>query len=145
MAQYLYVTLGSFPNRYSDWRSDWNENEFPFYYVQIAPYNYGPTSNSAWLREAQLQSLSVPNTGMAVTMDIGNPDNIHPGDKKDVGERLARWALAKDYGKNVVVSGPLYKSMKVEDSKIVLSFDYSDGLKVKPSNGKNNFQIPDFF
>ena len=141
-----YKTL--FPLMIKNWRTDWNEKDFPFYFVQIAPYNYGTDSKSERLREAQLQSLSVPNTGMAVTMDIGNPDNIHPGDKQDVGERLARWALAKDYGKNVVVSGPLYKSMKViqgtpygEDGKIILSFDYADGLVVKPRDGKNNFQI----
>jgi len=79
---------------------------------------------------------------MAVTLDIGNPRNIHPADKKDVGERLARWALAKTYDKNVFYSGPLYKSMNVENNKIILSFDYADdGLVIKELNGENNFII----
>lgn len=134
-----YKTL--FPMMIKNWRSDWNEKNFPFYYVQIAPYNYGNETNSQKLREAQLQTLAVPNTGMAVTMDIGNPGNIHPGNKKDVGDRLAFWALAKNYNKKIPYSGPLYKSMKVEKDKAVLSFDFAEGLSIKPREGKNNFLI----
>lgn len=131
-----------FPEMISNWREDWHEGPFPFYYVQIAPYDYGENTYSERLREAQLMTLSVPNTGMAVTMDIGNVNNIHPGDKKDVGERLALWALAKNYHKKVVFSGPVYKSMKIEKDKIVVSFDYADGgLVLKERNGENNFMV----
>lgn len=135
-----YETL--FPLMINGWRESWNIGDFPFYFVQIAPYRYDEGTNSQLLREAQLKSLSVPNTGMAVTLDIGNPDNIHPSNKKDVGERLALWALAKDYNKKVVYSGPVYKSMETKDNKIILSFDYAgDNLVIKPLNGKLNFQI----
>jgi sialate O-acetylesterase len=78
---------------------------------------------------------------MAVTMDIGNPTNIHPADKQDVGKRLSYWALSNTYGeKGIVYSGPLYKSMKVEDSKITISFKYSDGL-VANGGTLNSFEI----
>ena len=135
----LYKT--TFPLMIKNWREDWGEN-FSFYFVQIAPYNYGEQTQSQKLREAQLKTLSVPKTGMAVTLDIGNPNNIHPGNKKDVGERLALWALAKDYNKKVVYSGPIYKSMKIIKDKIELTFDYADGgLILKEINGENNFTI----
>ena len=78
---------------------------------------------------------------MAVTMDIGNPENIHPGDKKDVGDRLAFWALAKTYYEKIPFSGPLYKSMSTENGKEILTFEYGDGLNIKSRGGKNNFQI----
>jgi sialate O-acetylesterase len=135
-----YKTL--FPLMIKNWREVWKQGNSPFYYVQIAPYEYGENTKSERLREAQLLSLSVPNTGMAVTMDIGNPTNIHPPDKKDVGERLALWALAKDYHKKVFYSGPIYKSMKVIKDKIILSFDYADGgLVIKEKNAETNFLI----
>ena len=108
-----------------NWREGWQLGDFPFYYVQIAPYNYGEQTHSELLRESQLKSLSVPNTGMAVTLDIGNPQNIHPGNKKDVGERLALLALAKTYSKKMAFSGHVYKSMKIQQNKILLSFDYA--------------------
>jgi sialate O-acetylesterase len=131
-----------FPLMIKSWRTSWGIGDFPFYFTQIAPYKYSAGTNSQLLREAQLKSLSVPNTGMAVTLDIGNPDNIHPANKKDVGERLAFWALAKDYNKKVICSGPLYKSIKIDSNKIILSFDYAvESLVVKPINGKMNFQI----
>ena len=124
----------------NNWRNDWN-NKLSFYFTQIAPYRYGEGTNSQYLREAQFKSMSVPKTGMAVTLDIGNVDNIHPGNKKDVGERLAFWALAKDYNKKIVYSGPIYKSFKVDKDKIILSFDSAKELELKLRNGKNNFQI----
>jgi sialate O-acetylesterase len=131
-----------FPLMIKNWRADWQEGNFPFYYVQIAPFDYGNTSKSYVIREAQLLTLSVPNTGMAVTLDIGNADNIHPADKQDVGKRLALWALAKTYDESGKYSGPLYKSMKTEGNKIIVSFDYADdGLVLKPVNGDNNFLI----
>jgi sialate O-acetylesterase len=108
------------------WRELWNKEDLPFYYVQLAPFRYGgdPTRlPEIW--EAQLATLCVPHTGMAVTVDIGNVSDIHPRNKQDVGKRLALWALNKQYGqKDLVYSGPLYKSMKVEGNKIRLSFDH---------------------
>ena len=85
-----------------DWRKDWGQGDFPFYFVQLAPFRYGNTDPTlcAELREAQLKTLAVPNTGMAVTMDIGNVKDIHPRNKQDVGNRLALWALAQTYGKS---------------------------------------------
>ncbi len=129
-----------FPLMISNWRNDF-KNHFSFYFTQIAPYNYGEETKSQLLREAQFQSMSVPNSGMIVTMDIGNPGNIHPTNKKDVGERLALWALAKDYNKTVDYSGPIYKSIKIENGKAILDFEFSEGLAVNSINGKNNFII----
>jgi sialate O-acetylesterase len=135
-----YATL--FPLMIKNWRDDWKLGEFPFYYVQIAPYNYGEQTHSELLRESQLKSLAAPNTGMVVTLDIGNPQNIHPGNKKDVGERLAFWALAKTYSKKLNFSGPIYRYMKVQKNKISLAFDYAkNGLLIKELNGDNNFEI----
>ncbi len=130
------------PGMIDNWRKDWNQGDFPFYYVQIAPFNYNGGVNSALLREAQLLSLKTTNTGMAVTMDIGNTKDIHPRNKKDVGYRLALWALAKDYGfTNIVFSGPLYKNMIIDGNKIVLSFDYCDGLKSSDGKPLSHFEI----
>ncbi len=122
-----------FPGMIEDWRATWNQGDFPFYFVQIAPYNYGQGETSVELREAQFLTLSkVKHTGMAVTMDIGNPDDIHPTNKRDVGQRLALWALAKDYGKDVVYSGPLYREQTIEGNKIRIHFNYiGTGLEAK--------------
>jgi sialate O-acetylesterase len=118
------------------------EGIFPFYWVQIAPFNYGKKSKSYVVRDAQRQTLSLPNTGMAVTLDIGNPVDIHPPGKQDVGLRLALWALAKDYGKHVVYSGPIYTSVRFEVGKAVVSFKYTDGgLIIKPKDECTNFFI----
>lgn len=125
-----------------NWRERFNVGDFPFYYVQIAPYRYSNGTNSQLLREAQFLSLKNKNTGMAVTLDIGDPGNIHPANKQDVGKRLALWALAKNYGKKNVYSGPLYKSMKSEYGKIILEFEHhAGGLELKLLNGENNFNI----
>jgi sialate O-acetylesterase len=109
--------------------------EFPFYFVQLANFqrpNDNPAGGDGWarIRMAQLKALQIPKTGMAVAIDLadaGNPDDIHPKNKFDVGERLALWALKSEYGKPVVASGPLYKGIKVEGSKIRVSFDYVGG------------------
>ena len=108
------------------WRRVWNCPDMPFYYVQLAPFRYpGEPTRLPGIWEAQLATLCVPNTGMAVTVDIGNVKDIHPRNKQDVGKRLALWALAKAYGKRgLVYSGPLYKSMKVEGDKIRICFDH---------------------
>lgn len=126
-----YRTL--FPALITDWRRRWAEGDFPFYFVQIAPFNYGgDTGQTAQLREAQLMSMSLPSTGMAVTMDIGNPADIHPTNKQEVGRRLALWALAKTYGQmGLEYSGPIYTSMKIEGSTIRISFDYADHLAAR--------------
>ena len=115
-----------FPALINDWRDHWGQGKFPFYFVQLAPWGYNST-NSAFLREAQLFSMqNTENTGMAVTMDIGDCENIHPPEKKKVGDRLALWALAKTYNlEGFVYSGPVYKEMKKsEDGGIVLSFEH---------------------
>jgi sialate O-acetylesterase len=128
------------------WRKAWNLGNFPFYYVQLAPYNYDYTPEEDgscvpdYLRlpliwEAQLNALKIPNTGMAVTTDIGNLYDIHPRNKKEVGYRLSLWALAKTYGwKDLVYSGPLYKSMVVEGEKIRIQFDYVGGGLISLDN-----------
>jgi len=111
-----------FPAMIRDWRQKWDD-EFPFYFVQIAPYLYNPDPDgqvSQKLRESQRLSLKTPKTGMVVTLDIGNPKNIHPANKQDVGSRLAGLAMANDYGKDLVASGPLYKGFKTENSKLPL-------------------------
>jgi len=122
-----YRTL--FPAMIESWRHSWDRGAFPFYYVQIAPFEYRhhgepPSDATAELREAQLMALRTPNTGMAVTLDVGNPRDIHPRNKKPVGQRLARWALAKTYGRDLVYSGPLYKSMQAEGRRLRLFFDH---------------------
>jgi sialate O-acetylesterase len=124
------------------WRSVWNQGDFPFLYVQIAPYKYvkppmtDPDNLLPQLWEGQTKVLGMKNTGMIVTTDITNLDDIHPRNKQDVGKRLALWALAKTYGKtNVVYSGPLYKSMKVEGNKIRIEFDHVGG-GLKSRDGK---------
>ena len=117
-----------FPAMIHDWRTRWELGDFPFYFVQIAPYGYGnDKGEAAELREAQTMTLSLLNTGMAVTMDIGNPADIHPTNKQTVGARLARWALARDYGRSLVPSGPMYRSMVVVGDEARLHFGYADG------------------
>ena len=127
------------------WREAWDIGDFPFYWVQLASYeppNDNPEGGDPWaqLRMAQSQCLSIPNTGMAVAIDLadpGNPSDVHPKNKKDVGERLSLWALARDYGKtDVVHSGPLYKAMRVEGDKIRIAFEHKgSGLMVGKKNG----------
>ncbi|MEX2336258.1 MAG: sialate O-acetylesterase [Fulvivirga sp.] len=109
------------------WRANWSQGDFPFYFVQIAPYGYNGV-NSAFVREAQLQTMqTVANTGMAVTMDIGACNSIHPPEKKLVGDRLAYWALAKTYGiEGIAFSGPVYKSYDVDKGKVNVAFEYSE-------------------
>ncbi|GHA62422.1 sialate O-acetylesterase [Pontibacter akesuensis] len=115
------------PALISDWRSKWQQEKLPFLYVQLPNFmdvNYLPSeSNWALMREAALQTLAVPNTAMAVTIELGEWNDIHPDNKKDVGERLALAAQRLIYGeKDVVSSGPLFQSAKIEGEKIILSF-----------------------
>lgn len=126
------------------WRESWPQKELPFYFVQIAPWSgrYEPGQLPA-LWEAQAKSLTLPDTGMAVITDlVDNIADIHPRNKLDVGNRLALWALAKTYGrKDVVYSGPLFRSMKVEGGKAHLSFAHAKGLKSRDGKPLNEFQI----
>ncbi|RFS14139.1 sialate O-acetylesterase [Emticicia sp. C21] len=134
---YQYRT--SFPLMINDWRKQWKD-DFSFYFVQLSSYGDYQTSNqgSNWgeLREAQTMTLSLPKTGMAVTTDVGNPKDIHPTNKQDVGHRLAINALKFDYNQDVLPSGPMYESVKFEDGKATLSFKYiGKGLMVKDKFG----------
>ena len=134
------------------WREVWKLGDFPFYYVQIAPFTYGYDKNMKGspvpdayrlplLWEAQTNVLRLANTGMAVVSDITNLTDIHPADKKDVAERLALWARTKTYGeKGLVHSGPLFKSMTVEGDKARISFDHVGGGLVT-----NDGQPPTWF
>ena len=119
--------LQLFPAMVTSWRQQWGIGDFPFYYVQIAPKDW-EGGNSAFLREAQLKSMTAaPNLGMAVTLDIGECDQIHPAEKRTVADRLAYWALARDYGYDAIgYSGPVYRDMSVDDNgRAVLTFDHA--------------------
>jgi len=111
------------------WRSVWGQGDFPFYYVQLAPYRYdGDPYSLPQIWEAQRQALTVPNTGMAVTVDVGNLHDIHPRNKQTVGHRLTLWARARTYGEQELPhSGPLYQSMEIRGSEVHLTFDHTDG------------------
>ncbi|NCD71015.1 sialate O-acetylesterase [Mucilaginibacter agri] len=131
----------------TDWRSKWGDNKLPFVYAQLPNFmevQYSP-SESQWaeLREAQLKALSIPNTGMAVTIDVGEWNDIHPLDKKDVGERLALAAEKVAYGDQAIVSsGPLFQSAKVDGDKILVSFSsIGKGLMVKEGGELQQFAI----
>ncbi len=129
------------------WREVWGQGDFPFYFVQLAPFNYGGWIGDPFflpqIWEAQTATLSVPNTGMAVTTDIGNLKDIHPRNKQEVGRRLALWALAKTYGRDdVTYSGPHYKSMEVEGNTIRLNFDFvGSGLMARDEMPLTWFEI----
>jgi sialate O-acetylesterase len=128
------------------WRTLWHEGDFPFYFVQIAPYNYGgnpQTEPQIW--EAQdVAARIIPNTGMAVINDIGDLTNIHPKDKQDVGHRLALLALARTYGdEKLVSSGPTFKSFSVEGNQLRVNFDDADGLASRDGKPLDWFEIID--
>jgi len=131
----------------TDWRAKWKQGNFPFLYVQLANFmevkDQPSESNWAKLREAQLKTLSVPSTAMAVTIDIGEWNDIHPLNKEDIGKRLALAARKLAYGdKNVVHSGPIYKSMKIDGNKIILTFtNIGSGLIAKGGGELKHFAI----
>lgn len=129
-----------FSTMISEWRAAFAQ-DFSFYFVQIAPFNYGDV-NSAYLREAQLETLALPKTGMAVTLDIANLTDIHPKNKQEVGRRLALWALANDYGSKLAYSGPLYRESVFKDGKARLKFDHvGSGLVTRDGKPPNHFEI----
>lgn len=136
----------AFPLLINDWRKKWG-NEFPFYFVQLATYSTAGNSNegSGWaeLREAQAMTLKVSKTGMAVTTDVGNPKDIHPTNKQEIGKRLAAIALNRTYKKRMIDSGPSYRSMKIDGNKVVVAFDnIGSGLMTTDRNGSvRGFEI----
>ncbi|MFZ0597500.1 MAG: sialate O-acetylesterase, partial [Flavobacterium sp.] len=132
----------SFPLMITDWRTKWNQGDFPFYFVQLSTFNeFNGNSKvgSRWaeLREAQLETLKLKNTGMVVTTDIGNAKDIHPTNKQDVGLRLAAIALNNVYGKKQVYSGPTYKSQEIKGNEIILTFDNIGSGLTAPDNSEN--------
>ncbi|TFH50336.1 MAG: sialate O-acetylesterase [Bacteroidia bacterium] len=141
---YQYRTL--FPLLINDWRIRWQLGNFPFLYVQLANFIAGSVdsgeSNWAELREAQMMTLGYPATGMAVTIDIGDPEDIHPWNKLDVGRRLFLQARKVAYNEDIVASGPRYRSMKIEKEGIRISFDSEgSGLASSDSAGLKGFTI----
>lgn len=131
----------------SDWRNRFNNKSLPFYYVQLTSYNAGngnSTQGSTWaeLRESQSATLRVPKTGMAVTIDIGDAKDIHPRNKKDVGERLAAIALKHTYGINKISSGPVYTRMRKSGQKMIIDFSFiGAGLTAKGVNELSGFEV----
>lgn len=140
---YQYQSL--FQTLIKDWRTNFNNGDFPFYFVQLANYlarNTVPVEDTwAELREAQTMALKLPNTGMAVTIDIGDALDIHPGNKQDVGKRLALNALAQTYGRPVEYSGPLYKSHKVVGGAIEIEFEFHTQLQSADKQELKGFAI----
>lgn len=143
---YQYRDL--FPTMIRSWWNAWKDGQpdFAFLFVQLANFMDAKEQpgDSTWaeLREAQTMTLEMPNTGMAVIIDIGDAKDIHPKNKQDVGKRLALWALANTYGKNLVYSGPLYTSMAKKGNQIVLSFNHvGGGLVAKGQEGLKGFSI----
>ena len=137
----------AFPLMINDWRSKFKQGDFPFYFVQLSTFDeFGGNSEkgSRWaeLREAQSETLKLPNTGMAVTTDIGNAKDIHPTNKQDIGLRLAAIAMNNIYGKKQVHSGPTYKSQEIKGNQIILTFDnIGSGLSTPNNDELKGFEI----
>lgn len=136
-----------FPAMINDWRVKWNIGNFPFLFVQLAnfmePSEVPQESNWAGLREAQTMTLNLPQTAMAVIIDIGEARDIHPRNKDDVGYRLSLAALKVAYDKNVVFSGPVYKSMSISGNNVTLEFNNTgSGLTARNKYGYlNSFMV----
>ena len=132
-----------FPLLIHTWRKMWNQGDFPFLFVQLANYNNtnpcktAPTGNWALLREAQSMALAIPNTAMATTIDVGDPEDLHPKNKQEIARRLGLAAEALVYGKDVAYSGPIYSSMSVQKNKILIKFTHCySGLSTKNQSPK---------
>lgn len=136
-----------FPFMIEQWRKEWGQGDFPFYWVQLADYRSESDvpGDSQWaeLRESQTKTLSLPNTGQAVIIDIGEGNDIHPKNKYDVAARLVRWALEKDYGiPNIVAQSPTFREMTIDGNKATLTFDHvSSGLRTVDVNEVRGFAI----
>ncbi|MBE0666869.1 MAG: hypothetical protein IH593_04260, partial [Bacteroidales bacterium] len=137
--EHLFMTL------ITSWRKAWKSDYLPFYYVQIAPFDYQVPEQAEGIREDQRRAMRLPGTGMVVTMDTGDSTNIHPADKKTPGERLARWALANTYGQyGLAFSGPLLKEYVTEKNTVRLSFLHSSGgLASSDGMPLRNFYLED--
>lgn len=134
-----------FPLLVADWRKHWGLGEFPFLYCQLSSIGTEKGYKAEYwpeFRDGQRRMLGkIPNSGMAVTSDLGHPSDVHPRNKKDVGHRLAAWALARTYGRNIACSGPLAKSVLRDGSTLVVEFDHTDaGLKTS-DGAPANFEI----
>lgn len=138
-----YRTL--FPLMITDWRTKFKQGNFPFYFVQLANFmakeKEPGESNWAELRDAQLNALKLPHTGMATIIDIGEANDIHPKDKQDVGKRLALIALHNDYKKDIEYSGPMLATSKIEGKSMVLNFSHAKGLHAKGDGNLKGFAI----
>jgi len=135
----MYARL--MPALIADWRAQWHLGDIPFLYVQISNFKSNATENWPVIREAQRRSLAVANTAMAVTIDVGNPDNVHPADKQTVGARLALAARAVAYGENVEYAGPLFRQATPEDSALRVWFDHTAKGLVAKGGDLQGFEI----
>lgn len=127
-----------FPLLVNSWRENWQE-ELPFYYVQLSSID---RPSWTWFRNSQRKMMeTIPNCGMAVSSDRGDSLNVHPRYKREIGERLARWALNKTYGQPVIPSGPLYRSIEFKDAAAYISFDYAEGLHTSDGQPVHTFEI----
>jgi sialate O-acetylesterase len=142
-AAYQYRTL--FPALIRDWRRAWGIGDFPFLYVQLANFMARAPlpGESAWaeLREAQTMALAVPDTGMAVAIDIGDANDIHPRNKREVGRRLSLWALADTYGRPILKSGPLFQNLAVEGAAVRVRFKYGNALTTTDGTPPRGFAV----
>jgi sialate O-acetylesterase len=125
----LYAHL--FQTMIHDWRSSWDEGDFPFLFVQLANWKTEPDARWPEVRDAQRQTLALKNTGMAVIIDVGDPDDLHPKDKLDVGLRLSLAARAIAYGEKIEWSGPLYKQLTSEEHALRVWFDHAEGMTAR--------------
>ncbi len=135
-----------FPKMIQNWRDAWGQGDFSFYWVQLADFRAesAAPAESDWaeLREAQTMAMQLPNTGQAVIVDLGEANDIHPRNKQDVANRLARWALARDYGFQLAHRSPQYKEMSISDGKVTLQFDHvGSGLRTFDVNQPRGFAI----
>ena len=123
------------------WRTQFAQGDFPFYWVQLANYQSPTDTSWAFLREAQTKTLALPNTGQVVTLDIGDVNDIHPRNKRDVGRRLARVALARTYGQKIVASGPVFAKAEREGAGFRVSFTEVNGGLIAPLNALLGFEL----
>jgi sialate O-acetylesterase len=135
----MYAKL--LPALIGDWRAQWHQGNFPFLFVQISNFTSDATEAWAPIREAQRRSLSVTNTAMVVTVDVGDPENVHPPDKQTVGARLALAARAVAYGENVEYSGPLFRQATSEGGTVRVWFDHTGGGLVAKGGVLQGFEI----
>jgi sialate O-acetylesterase len=119
------------PMLVKDWREHWAQGDFPFAWVQLPNFHNERFLGWCEVRESMLKTLAVPNTGMAICLDLGDPKDIHPQNKQEVGRRLGLWALAKVYGQNIAWSGPLPKAQQFENGSAICTFEHAEGLKAR--------------